>query len=310
MSNSRRSAPPRECPICGAGAKRLAFPYGTVFNGTEFFYFKCAVCGSTFVSPVPSQADFEKMYSVENYHDCHYREIRTDGHYSDSIQFLKQNCAGRRSVVDFGCGNGSFLAVAKDNNFECAGIEFHPSAIANVRNKTGLPVTTLEEARASGRRFEIIHLGDVLEHLPDPTDTIKTLASLLSPEGVFYIEGPLENQSSAVYLSARSIKALRRTLGHRIPGATAPTHLFRVNARNQKQFFTNRLGYRCLAFHVYETGWPYLSPAHSRSVSTMFKSTIGWAAIALSTVVRFGPYRVFGNRFRSVFQPLKSGAGS
>jgi len=310
MSNSRRSVPARDCPICGGTGEDLAFPYGTIFNGTEFFYFKCSGCGSTFVSPVPNQADFEKMYSVENYHDSHYREIRTDGHYSDSIQFLKENCAGRRSVLDFGCGNGSFLTVARDNNFECAGIEFHPSAIQNVRKKTGLPVTSLEETRASGRRFEIIHLGDVLEHLADPMNTIKILASLLSPEGVFYIEGPLENQSSAVYYSARSIKVLRRALGHRTPGATAPTHLFRVNARNQRQFFTERLGYRCLAFKLYETGWPYLSPTHSRSVSTMCKTTIGWAAIALSNVVRFGRSRVFGNRFRSVFQPPTSAARS
>jgi SAM-dependent methyltransferase len=250
------------------------------------------------------------MYSVENYHDSHYREIRTDGHYADSIRFMKENCAPRGSVLDFGCGNGSFLAVARDNNFECAGIEFHPSAIANVHSKTGLPVTSLEEARASARRFEIIHLGDVLEHLPDPTDTIKTLALLLSPEGVFYIEGPLENHSSAVYFSAKSIKALRRALGYRTPGATAPTHLFRVNASNQKRFFTERLGYRCLAFYLYETGWPYLPRVHSISASTILKTTIGWSAIALSNIVRFGPSRVLGNRFRSVFQPPNSAVGT
>jgi len=243
------------------------------------------------------------MYSRENYHDCHYHEVRVGGQYAESVKYLKRHGSGRRLLLDFGCGNGSFIIAASNEGFECAGVEFEPSAIANAREKSGLPVTSLEAALCSDRRFEVVHLGDVLEHLPDPLGTIRTLHSLLVPDGLFFIEGPLENHRSLVFLVARGQKAIRRAMGDRAVGATAPTHLFRVNARNQKSFFTDRLALDCVAFDIYETGWPYLATWRSqKSPATFLKAAIAFVAISLSNICRLGQSRIFGNRFRALFK--------
>lgn len=45
------------------------------------------------------------------------------------------------------------------------------------------------------QRFDAIHLGDVLEHLPHPASLLRELEPL---GGVFFIEGPLENNPSLV----------------------------------------------------------------------------------------------------------------
>lgn len=301
---SRKIELARECPMCGGEAAGLAFPYGTLYNGREFIYYRCGSCESTYVSPIPSEADFVKMYSRENYHDCHYHEICLSGQYADSVEYLRHHVGNRRTLLDFGCGNGAYVMAAANKGFDCTGIEFQASAIKNAREKSGRDVISLEAALSSGKKFSLIHLADVLEHLPNPVNTIETLRSLLLRDGVFYIEGPLENHRSMVSLVARSLKAVRRAFGDKAPGTTPPTHLFRVNARNQKRFFTDRLGYECLTFHVYETGWPYLSKLRTtKSASNLLKLAIAGAAIALSNVVRLGQHRVFGNRFRSIFKP-------
>src|SRR6185295_3915234 len=86
-------------------------------------------------------------------------------------------------------------------------------------------------------------------------------------------------------------------------GATAPTHLFRVNARNQKSFFTDRLAFDCVAFDIYETGWPYLATWRShKSPATFLKAAIAFVAISLSNICRLGQSRIFGNRFRALFK--------
>ena len=57
--------------------------------------------------------------------------------------------------------------------------------------------------KASGRRYDIIYMGDVLEHLPAPAATLRDLDGLLAPGGLFFVEGPLEDNVSLVYYSAR-----------------------------------------------------------------------------------------------------------
>jgi hypothetical protein len=79
-----------------------------------------------------------------------------------------------------------------------------------------------------------------------------------------------------------------------------PNHLFMTNANAQLSFFTNRLGYNCLKYETYETGWPYLSKKslNDFNILSLIKASIGWVAIMVSRV-----FPVLSNRFAGVFQP-------
>ena len=291
----------RQCPVCGGQAKRPAFPISTCWNGKEFLYMACGRCGSTFVDPVPDAADFEKMYSKENYHNEHYSTCAV-GKYRDSMKLLKDLAGDKNTLLDFGCGNGSFIAVAKEQGFDCTGVEIDAETIRFAQNNSGCPVYTWEELRTRENRFDVIHLGDVLAHLPDPASLMIDLATLLQPGGLIFVEGPLENNHSLVYFSTLFFAWVKRLSGQFVPGHHAPTRLFFDTAHAQKEFFSKRLGFREIEFRVYETGWPYYLPGENLSFSpaNFLKSIIGRLAVLISGV-SVGNGVVFGNRFSGFY---------
>ena len=293
---------PRRCPLCGGDPLGPDFPYATMWQGQQFQYLRCSDCGCTFVDPVPSSGQLAAMYSREAYHDVHYALVDPTGDYARSATLLRRHAGGRGALLDLGCGNGSFMLAAQQAGFRPEGIEFTASAIESAHQKSGLPVSDLETVLASGRRFDIVHAGDVLEHLPDPASTLGQLFGSLQPGGLLFAEGPLQSNPSLVYLVSKTVKRLRRALGRDRPGRTAPTHLTLTTRTAQRRFFTARLGLRELMFEVYETGWPYrLTGVRFRSVQALIRHLIGLAAVAVSALVPVRP-RVLGNRFAAIYE--------
>lgn len=93
------------------------------------------------------------------------------------------------SLLDVGTGAGAFLEAADRSGWEALGVE--PSAIARqTAQKKGLNVVgAIEELNAS-KKFNVITLWHVLEHLPDLTVTIRKLKSMLAPKGYLIIAVP------------------------------------------------------------------------------------------------------------------------
>jgi len=286
----------RPCPVCGGSGEKPVFPYATRWNDKQFNYICCSDCRSTFVDPVPDAADFEKMYSKENYHNEHYSECAVEM-YSGSAMLLKAQVGSDNTLLDFGCGNGAFLAASKAAGFQCTGVEIDSETIKFAGGNSGCPVYTLEQLQQRNDRFDIIHLGDVLEHLPDPAKLFEELKMLLNEGGMFFVEGPLENNPSPVYYCARLFGFTKKVARISTRGTHAPTHLLRVSATAQQEFFTKRLGYKEKFFKVYETGWPYLLPT---STGVSVKILIGQFAKALSGL-KLGKH-VFGNRFYGLYE--------
>ncbi len=291
----------RPCPICSGAANGAAFPFSTEWNGKRFSYVRCAGCATTFVDPSPDEEDFAKMYSKANYHDEHYSVVAVE-QYRQSIRILKGLVGDKVSLLDFGCGNGSFISAGKQEGLYCVGVEMDADTIRFAQANSGCLVLTLDALKQSGRLFDVIHLGDVLEHLPQPADLLRDLESLLRPGGMFFVEGPLENNPSAVYTTARLFAWGAALLGRRKAGHHAPTHLFRVDASNQRAFFVGRMKYRERHFAVYETGWPYYNADEPFRLAPGFivKSTIGLIAVALGGARAPSGGR-FGNRFSGLF---------
>jgi len=236
------------------------------------------------------------MYSAENYHEVHYEELQSEGRYGASARLARRLVGSRRTLLDFGCGNGSFLVAAAKEGFEVTGVEYEPSAIENAARKSGLPVMSLEEVRARALRPEVIHVGDVLEHLPDPVGVMRVLEGLLAPNGVLFLEGPLQSNPSLVYYVSRAVKVAKRRLGLDRAATLAPTHLILVNARAQRDFFTRTLGLRCTYFRVTESGWPYLLETGTpRTPAGLVRAAIGLSARVLARALPG-----WGNRFAAV----------
>lgn len=90
-------------------------------------------------------------------------------------------------ILEVGSAYGYFLDVAKDAGFHATGIEICEDAVASCRAR-GLDahagIVTPEFLNEHGP-FDAVVMLDVIEHLPNPAETMALLAAALKPGGLF-----------------------------------------------------------------------------------------------------------------------------
>ncbi|MDW8478722.1 MAG: class I SAM-dependent methyltransferase [Xanthomonadales bacterium] len=95
-------------------------------------------------------------------------------------------------VLDVGCGGGFFPYVLAWLGIRCEGIEpdrGHARFAREALRLEGVRVGALEEL-APERRWTLITLHHVLEHLPDPAAALARLRALLPADGALLLEVP------------------------------------------------------------------------------------------------------------------------
>jgi 2-polyprenyl-3-methyl-5-hydroxy-6-metoxy-1,4-benzoquinol methylase len=113
------------------------------------------------------------------------------------------NGAERIDILDYGCGYGTIVRALGGSRV--SGCGFEPTTVVAALRSEGLDATdSLEELRSRGP-FNGIILSDVLEHLPEPRETLKICHSLMRPGGWICVSVPYfgEALSNAVFDALR-----------------------------------------------------------------------------------------------------------
>lgn len=105
----------------------------------------------------------------------------------DVTEFVVKNVdfAGKR-VLEVGCGTGeTAAAIAAAGAAEVLALDYSAEAIASCRARHSAPNLTFEvkDYRQVGRRFDIVVLQEVIEHLDEPETAIVQLMDLVEPQG-------------------------------------------------------------------------------------------------------------------------------
>lgn len=111
--------------------------------------------------------------------------------YGEIMGRLERQTGGRR-LLEVGCGNGQLLAVARARGWEVAGVELSRAQVEHCRAR-GLEVELGDLTRDglfAGRAFDAAVMIEVLEHLPEPVETLEAVAERLVPGGVLYVTTP------------------------------------------------------------------------------------------------------------------------
>lgn len=214
--------------------------------------------------------------------------------YLESVSFLSEYLTSGQLVLDYGCGVGGFLMACKKYGLVPVGVDFDRDAALAAGRLAGCDAMSVDEFEGlkPTSPYQVIHLGDVLEHLPDPLTTLSQLAERLPEGALLYVEGPLETNPSPVYWAALIFGSLKRVFKPNFIAERPPTHLLRTDAGSQKLFFSRiPVDLALKAWQVTETGWPYANGG-------LVKRSIAKVARMLGGRHVMG--RVFGNRFRAI----------
>ena len=96
------------------------------------------------------------------------------------------------SILEIGCGNGDFLAQAKQKGGRCTGFDLNSAAVAICQQK-GLDVkeSSFDDfVKGEKRKFDIICSFQVLEHISDIRGYMLASCKLLAPDGKLIIAVP------------------------------------------------------------------------------------------------------------------------
>lgn len=149
-----------------------------------------------------------------------------------------------RRILDVGCGEGYTLAYFREQGWGVKGFDYSNEGVRSKNSncidalETGDVFELLADEIANGETYDVVWLQNVLEHVIEPLDLLKSLRSLISPNGIAVITVP--NDNSITQKSALNNKHISEEFWVAIPDhLTYFDHDSLINA-------TNETGWECI----------------------------------------------------------------
>jgi SAM-dependent methyltransferase len=242
------------CNLCGSNDFVLIYSIPDHLLGHKdplYQFVRCQKCGLVYQNPRPTIEEITKFYPdhYESYQIPQPRSWFLRNAYQYGLKkrakfVLKHKKSGK--LLDIGCGPGLFLhEMNKYGGWEPFGVEISPYAAEIARNQFGLSVFcgTLEQANFPDNYFDAITMWDVLEHLHDPSFTLKEINRILKPDGIIVIRVPNLDSLDAKFF------------GKYWAGWDAPRHLFVFGKKSLKALL-NKCGFSAVGFSSRSGGYP------------------------------------------------------
>ena len=177
------------CLVCGSGRRRPNW------QAHEVMLLECLDCGHRYFEKMPR--NLAEVYQGESYleqsksgylSNVDYRLRRFAAERLDILAANKPFAAGQ-SLLDVGCGTGWFLRAAKERGYDVSGFEFSAALARFTEESVGCRVYD-SDLGAIAARFEVVTLFDVIEHVPSPVHTLRTVRGVLKAGGIALVFCP------------------------------------------------------------------------------------------------------------------------
>lgn len=164
------------------------------------------------------------------------------------MRWLLQTCLqlapGARSVLDVGAGAGLLVAEARRLGLDATGIEPSAALVAAAKRLHDVKLIrgVLPNEEIAGRKFDLVFLVDVIEHVADPVTLLGQCAQHIEADGVLIVVTPDAGSAAARllgqrwwhwrlahvgYFGARSFRVASQKAGLRVITAMRPRWFFR-----------------------------------------------------------------------------------
>ncbi len=187
----------RDCPLCGSDEFSELSDWDRRLKRLR--HVTCSGCGLVRQDPLPSEASLAAYYATAYRRDYqgalsgpsrrHRRKRLREGRRR--LEKLTPLLAGRRSVLDCGCGSGEFVELCGGQDLVATGFEPGIGYASYARESRELNVVcgSWEDVSVSGR-FEVLTAFHVFEHLLDPRSALERMTEWLAPDGLIFLETP------------------------------------------------------------------------------------------------------------------------
>ncbi len=192
------------CAVCGGRdtlvhAQGYDYEYATASN--LFTFCACKSCGHLYLNPRPSIDQLGIIYPSASYYAfsenqsgnslvAYFRKIWESRKVKDFQNLVGE---GSKKILDVGCGEGRFLALLKeygDPQWELVGLDFDEKAIQLCRQRGFRCLQGRIEDLPSHEKFDVIIMFQLIEHVDNPREVIRSMRSVLNSGGFIILETP------------------------------------------------------------------------------------------------------------------------
>ena len=294
------------CPGCGS-QESVEQPNRS--GGAPLFH--CGICALQFWDLRDALPDRSWYDHADGYESRYWRLYSSLKDYLqwNHLEALRSLPSEPQSILDVGCGLGAFVVACQRAGHDAYGLDWSERAIAAGRayfNASNLFSGTLEEfVRASTKkRWDVVTLFEVLEHIEEPRPFISRIRELLQPGGRLMMSVPNRDRRPnfhdsldypPYHLTWWNTKALRTFLDNNgfqtvtVSGSPAwfsiAAHLH-LKMRNLRMISSAK---RRLAERTARSpkSW-IMAPLYLRALARAKQTSIEGAALALSPIL--GPF--------------------
>lgn len=188
------------CPVCENKDWKNVYRIGRWDIG------ECCSCGFARIDPMPCRELRPGFYSEERVTRSNakkrtvpqrlFRSLKRilawiGRHDKGAIFYdkLSRSLAAGSKILDLGCGDGSFLKLAK-KSFLCTGVEISEYLAGLARERGDIKVISGDfmTMDAGREKYDGVTLISLLEHLDDPGKAVRKCFDLLNRDGVLLIK--------------------------------------------------------------------------------------------------------------------------
>lgn len=251
-----------KCPLCGCASTRLfALPHTIVR--------KCTVqhCGLRFAHPQPEERtlaqDYTNLYYPGEHNGTGKIENTAESILRQVFEQLERRFGALEGfrLLDYGCGIGTLLKVAREFGLHPTGIEPDPHARSTAARVQGARVykdiadLVLADREA---KFDLVILWTVIEHLRHPWEDLAALLPLLCPAG-------------RILISTVDVRCLRARLqGKHWEQYRNPTHMYFFDSKSIAQVI-RKAGCSTVSQWNLKIEYPHHTTARRWFFNLMFK---------------------------------------
>ena len=172
------------CPICGTVDSRYL---------RRGYYLKCSQCKVAFRERHESAVELDEYWQKEFWTDEEIEKRKNrEPVFRDAFAHLHRQKPNGGSVLDIGCGIGTFLAVCRKGGWDVTGVE--PSSIACevAKREYGLDLINapFSSTLFQGKKFDAVFAAQVLHHLEDPVAFVEDIDRVLADDGILMLRTP------------------------------------------------------------------------------------------------------------------------
>jgi len=181
---------------------RFANGYGVI---NPFRIWKqCSKCDLVYTANMPFPN------ALTEYYKNHYLDVQSGGvNYSDSelgnldgyirysgnrLSNIEKLTGETGSLLDIGAGRATFIKVAHNRGWQVHGLESSPENVKYAQSKWDIELDPTDFFDyTSEKKYDVITMFEVIEHLIRPWDALDKCASLLNKNGILVIATPFRD---------------------------------------------------------------------------------------------------------------------